>query len=208
MIFLISEDYRELSGTNIPYKRLGYNSLDEFLDHGTDFCRISYDQQGQIVIRSLPTQNTAHISHMVAKQRSTSKKRSAKMPVRQPYSQRGSWQPNNVRRGMTGQRRPRGQGPPRRGGGALRPANDSQNGGWSRPQSNFGANNPRSAMMSSPPQPLMQMNFVAKKSNSLSSNSSKSSQKDNRNYLEELNQFCDQKGIEKPSFKVIINYND
>ena len=102
---------------------------------------------------------------------------------------------------MTGQRRPRGQGQVRRGGGALRPANDSQNGGWARPTSN---NVPRSAI-SSPPQPLMQMSFTAKKSNSLSSSSSsKSSPKDNRNYLEELNQFCERKGMEKPSFKVII----
>ncbi len=85
-----------MEGQNIPYRPLGHSSLAEFLDHGHDFCRISYARDGSIVLRGIPSESNAHIAHMVSKQRSASRKKPAKGPMRRPASRSGGgggWMP-------------------------------------------------------------------------------------------------------------------
>lgn len=85
-------DYREIIGTNIPYRDLGHTTLEEFLDHAQDTCRVTNTSQGY-VLHGVATLETAHIAALVAKQ--APKKRKNKpimMPGRRPQS-RGMWHP-------------------------------------------------------------------------------------------------------------------
>ena len=40
-------DYREMIGKPIPWRDLGYVSLEEFLDQSPDMCRVSYTPTGK-----------------------------------------------------------------------------------------------------------------------------------------------------------------
>ncbi|TRY71634.1 hypothetical protein TCAL_05296 [Tigriopus californicus] len=88
----IQRDYREIIGTNIPFRDLGHATLEEFLDHAPDTCRVARTAQGY-VLHGVATSETAHIAALVAKQ--APKKRKNKpimMPGRRPQS-RGMWHP-------------------------------------------------------------------------------------------------------------------
>ena len=64
-----SEDYRETVGKNIPYRSMGYNTLEDFLDQSPDMCRISYSSTGGILLHGVATEATAHVAALVARQR-------------------------------------------------------------------------------------------------------------------------------------------
>ena len=64
-----SEDYRETVGKNIPYRSMGYGTLEDFLDQSPDMCRISYNSTGGIMLHGVATEATAHVAALVARQR-------------------------------------------------------------------------------------------------------------------------------------------
>ncbi len=134
ILLCFSGDYREMEGEKIPYRSIGYSTLEEFLDQGRDFCRISYGRDGNLVLRGIPNESNAHIAHMVSKQRSVSKKKPAKAPMRRPAARAGGrWMPPNVRMGGGGggEGRPSQYGQPRRYGDQL--AHSRGRAGQSRP---------------------------------------------------------------------------
>ena len=45
----ISGEYREFLGDNIPYRRLGYSTLEDFLDQNPAVCRIVRKPDGWYV---------------------------------------------------------------------------------------------------------------------------------------------------------------
>ena len=95
-------DYKSIVGEGIPYRKLGHTSLEEFVDHARDVCRISYGSSGQVMLHAVTTERTAHIASMVASQRSTQKK--PKPVSRRPFMQR-TWQPPaESNRGRSGAR--------------------------------------------------------------------------------------------------------
>ena len=67
-----SGDYRGLIGEPIPWRALGHSTLEDFLDYGRDFCRVSYAANGGIILKPVVTADTAHIAHMVSQQRNVS----------------------------------------------------------------------------------------------------------------------------------------
>ena len=93
-IFLNLGDYREMIGKYIPWRDLGYTSLEEFLDQSPDMCRIAYTPTG-IMVQGVVTSADAHVASLVSRQSSKQKKsaRTAKMPpARRPNNMR-PWQP-------------------------------------------------------------------------------------------------------------------
>ena len=81
-------------GKPIPYRDLGYVSLEEFLDQSPDMCRISYTPTG-IMVQGVATSADAHVASLVNRQTSSKKKsaKTAKMPpARRPNTMR-PWQP-------------------------------------------------------------------------------------------------------------------
>jgi len=84
----LNKDYRETVGKNIPYRSMGYNTLEDFLDQSPDMCKITYSSTGGIVLHGVATEATAHVAALVARQRKGQK---AKPPAR-PKNLR-PWQP-------------------------------------------------------------------------------------------------------------------
>ena len=83
-------DYRGLVGEGIPYRSMGYPSLEAYVDHAMyDVCRVSRDRNGGYVLNALATQETAHIAAMVSAQKTKAKAKRPR-PIRQPLQQ---WRP-------------------------------------------------------------------------------------------------------------------
>eukprot|EP00095_Tigriopus_kingsejongensis_P000637 maker-scaffold275_size226830-snap-gene-1.31 protein:Tk00637 transcript:maker-scaffold275_size226830-snap-gene-1.31-mRNA-1 annotation:"tdrd7" len=87
----IIKEYKQMVGTEIPYRILGYASLEEFLEQITDTCRVARTARG-FVLYAISTADTYHITQMVARQKSI--KRKPKPLGRRPM-QRGTWIPNH-----------------------------------------------------------------------------------------------------------------
>ena len=62
-----------LAGSEIPYQKLGYQTLEQFLKSVPDVS-LSLGQGGEAILKAIPTKNTAHLAALVSKQKSVSKK--------------------------------------------------------------------------------------------------------------------------------------
>ena len=62
-----------LVGSEIPYKKLGYQTLELFLESVPDVS-LSLGQGGEVLLKAIPNKNTPHLAAIVSKQKSVSKK--------------------------------------------------------------------------------------------------------------------------------------
>uniref|UniRef100_A0AAU7J8I4 Tudor domain-containing protein Tdr7 n=1 Tax=Locusta migratoria TaxID=7004 RepID=A0AAU7J8I4_LOCMI len=69
----LDRDFRTLIGHSIPYRELGYSSLEQFLRTVEDM-RIFTGSNGELMFDTIPKENTAHLAALVAKQKSAPKK--------------------------------------------------------------------------------------------------------------------------------------
>ena len=80
-----------MMGEPIPFRKLGYVTLEEFLDQSPDLCRVGFTANG-VVLHGVATEATAHVAAMVSQQRNTKKRaKPVKPPSRRPYTRQ--WQP-------------------------------------------------------------------------------------------------------------------
>jgi len=90
----VYRDYRDIVGEGIPYRRLGYETLDSFLNAVPDVCRISRRPTGEVVVLGVADETTKHIQELVNRQNSKSKKKAKpKRPTRRPMQQSTHWNP-------------------------------------------------------------------------------------------------------------------
>jgi hypothetical protein len=61
-------EYRNLVGNNIPYRTLGFSSLQDFLDNAKTVCKISFSNDSGAIVRAISSEETFHIQEMVRKQ--------------------------------------------------------------------------------------------------------------------------------------------
>lgn len=71
----LQKDYRMLMGEDIPYKRFGYNKIEDFLK-ALPTLNVTKESNGQIYVDAAPTEKTAHIASLVNRQKSAPKKKS------------------------------------------------------------------------------------------------------------------------------------
>lgn len=64
----LNNDFREFEGENIPYREFNFSSLNDFLASLTDVLSI-VERNGEFVIRVINTEETRHISSLVAGQK-------------------------------------------------------------------------------------------------------------------------------------------
>jgi hypothetical protein len=62
-----------LAGSEIPYQKLGYQTLEQFLKSIPDVS-LSLGRGEEAILNVIPSKNTAHLAAMVSKQKSASKK--------------------------------------------------------------------------------------------------------------------------------------
>lgn len=80
-----SEDFRNLTELpGIPFRQLGYRSLEDFL-RSTDAVRIS-QRNGQLIVEASSNEKTQHITNMVARQKTSKPKSKKKNSMRMPVS--------------------------------------------------------------------------------------------------------------------------
>jgi hypothetical protein len=70
---LTAGDYKMLAGSEIPYQKLGYQTLEQFLKSIPDVA-LSLGQGGEAILNAMPNKNTAHLAALVSKQKCASKK--------------------------------------------------------------------------------------------------------------------------------------
>ena len=117
----VYKDYRDLVGEGIPYRRLGYDTLDSFLSAQPDVCRISRRPTGEVTVVGVADDATRHIQELVNRQNSKTKKSKAKpkRPARRPLQQSTNWpQPTEASPPPLQPAKPGGSGrfPAQRGG--------------------------------------------------------------------------------------------
>lgn len=87
-------DYKMLIGKGIPFRALGYSSLEDLLRAMPAFIRLENRFGGEIIVTAVPDQATAHIHSLISRQR-VSKQRTSMKPKRKPMSSFNSWKPQH-----------------------------------------------------------------------------------------------------------------
>ncbi|XP_017780173.1 PREDICTED: tudor domain-containing protein 7B isoform X2 [Nicrophorus vespilloides] len=98
----LANDYKKLMGCPIPFHKMGYSSLEEFLRNEQSLI-VTGGPTGQIFIDAKGTEASAHITEMVAKQR-PSKKKTIRLPppnrnrnyVNYQAQAPNKWRPKNI----------------------------------------------------------------------------------------------------------------
>lgn len=90
----LERDYRDLLGVPIPYKALGYSSLEAMLKAMPDVVTLEKNLAGKCIVMAVTDETTAHIASLIARQKSAVRK-----PVR-------SKRPLRVRRAPAASQRP------------------------------------------------------------------------------------------------------
>ncbi|RZF32729.1 hypothetical protein LSTR_LSTR005922 [Laodelphax striatellus] len=80
----LDRDYRSLVGTPIPYKSLGYSSLEEFVKDAPDLY-LTKGAHGEKMVNAELAESSAHIAAMVNRQKSTSKGKARSRPPPQNW---------------------------------------------------------------------------------------------------------------------------
>ncbi|KAF7386779.1 hypothetical protein HZH66_011231 [Vespula vulgaris] len=86
----VNRDFKTIIGENIPYRRLGYQSLEAFLK-SISGIKIT-NKGGQTYVEALPNEKSSHLSKLISQQKSANKKELRKgfyrnsTPCRMPYS--------------------------------------------------------------------------------------------------------------------------
>ena len=89
-----------LDGNEIPYEKLGFQTLEEMISKIPNVQILNY--QGKKVVKLIPTEETAHISKMVARQRP-----SKKDLRRRNFKPTNYYSPNNYKENRFSWKRPR-----------------------------------------------------------------------------------------------------
>ncbi|XP_061178264.1 tudor domain-containing protein 7-like [Saccostrea echinata] len=118
---ILQRDYREITQEPLPFKKLGFSNLDEFINSIPDVVKVRRNKQGEIVYHAVANEETAHIQSMVAKQKGTKKKKKLKPAVRRPIRRSEPFKP--FTQGGVARPPPRGKPPP----WAQRPFQGSMN---------------------------------------------------------------------------------
>ncbi|XP_061107724.1 tudor domain-containing protein 7B [Conger conger] len=69
----LQADFKDLTGDFIPYKQMGYTSLDAFLHSLSSVVKMERTARGEVICFATVCKETAHIAQLVARQRSSKK---------------------------------------------------------------------------------------------------------------------------------------
>ncbi|KAL3248221.1 hypothetical protein MRX96_056632 [Rhipicephalus microplus] len=103
----LDNEYRTLTGMRIPYRQLGFNTLEEYLYSIPDVVRLSRNAEGNLVVSVVVTESTAHVAEMVRGQKSAKPRPVAKKSYRRPPgSYNAGYRPNSLLTRLTQPRPP------------------------------------------------------------------------------------------------------
>ncbi|KAK9746736.1 OST-HTH/LOTUS domain [Popillia japonica] len=96
----LRSDYKMLMGSDIPFKKLKFGSLEELLS-SMDNLNIVKGPGNVVYISAKPTDKSSHLTELISKQKTSKKKRMPVRPHRRPVVYNNSpgnnrWRPTNV----------------------------------------------------------------------------------------------------------------
>ncbi|XP_064652910.1 tudor domain-containing protein 7-like isoform X2 [Lineus longissimus] len=71
----LSGEYRVITGDHIPFKKLGYSTIDDFLRAIPDTASVRRNRDGDLTVYAVADESTAHLEKLIAKQKTNTKKR-------------------------------------------------------------------------------------------------------------------------------------
>ncbi|KAG8185106.1 hypothetical protein JTE90_014581 [Oedothorax gibbosus] len=74
----LERDYRDLIGSAIPYRELGYNSLESFIRAIPTVISLTKGRDGYLMAEAVADSSTAHIASLISRQKVTSKAKATK----------------------------------------------------------------------------------------------------------------------------------
>ncbi|KAF8792257.1 Tudor domain-containing protein 7A [Argiope bruennichi] len=77
----LQNDYKQLLGTPIPFKDLGYNTLENFLCDIPDVVCLKKNVDGSLIVEGVADTSTAHIAKLISKQKPSKKSKSGSAKV-------------------------------------------------------------------------------------------------------------------------------
>lgn len=72
---IFAKDYRQMNGKEVPYREMGYRSLDDFILSIPDVVRVGTGPTGLVTFYPIATKETQHIVNMIRKQKKPSVKK-------------------------------------------------------------------------------------------------------------------------------------
>ncbi|KAG8185395.1 hypothetical protein JTE90_018616 [Oedothorax gibbosus] len=91
----LERDYQDLIGSSIPYRNLGYNSLESFIRSIPSVIRLTKSRDGYLMAEAVADLSTAHIASLISRQKQTSKAKA----IKRFSSRRGGFAPKDAYRG-------------------------------------------------------------------------------------------------------------
>ncbi|PSN45877.1 hypothetical protein C0J52_11031 [Blattella germanica] len=86
----LERDYEILVGTRIPFQKLGYKTLEQFLKSIPDVS-VSHGRNGELILDAIPTKSSEHLAALVSKQKAAPKRSTRSLPPRRTAA--SSWRP-------------------------------------------------------------------------------------------------------------------
>ena len=77
---MLLKDYKMVTGKELPYRQLGFNTLEDFIHSQSDVVRIGLGPTGEPTLYGVANAETAQISRFVASQKKTKLKKSLAPP--------------------------------------------------------------------------------------------------------------------------------
>lgn len=103
----LERDYRDLLGVSIPYKALGYSSLEAMLKTMPDVVTLERNPSGKCTVMAVADETTVHIASLIARQKSAVRKPArSRRPLRVRRAPAASQRPASVRHFNKGSRAP------------------------------------------------------------------------------------------------------
>ena len=82
-------DYKQLTGKTIPYKELGFDRLEYFIDNIPDVARAEKGPTGEWTLKGIPTAEDKHVAKLISKQKKPRVRKSAKSFAKKPVKSFG-----------------------------------------------------------------------------------------------------------------------
>ncbi|XP_075545630.1 uncharacterized protein LOC142579388 isoform X1 [Dermacentor variabilis] len=107
LLRFLDNEYRTLTGTRIPYRQMGFSTLEEYLHSIPDVARLSTNAEGNTVVHVVVSESTAHVAQMVRGQKSAKTRPVLRKSYRRPSGQyNAGYRPNHLLSKLTRSRPP------------------------------------------------------------------------------------------------------
>lgn len=86
----LNKEYRVFSYSNIPFKEMGFDSVESFIKSIPDVASLKRDNDGQLVVVGVASEADKHVAKLIAKQKKPKKRSKPAVKLRRPTPAKNS----------------------------------------------------------------------------------------------------------------------